>query len=43
MIGGAALGEALSLRERWESGVAYNPLSARTARNPYPVYAALRA
>lgn len=35
--------EALLLRERWESGVAYNPLSARTARDPYPVYAALRA
>ena len=35
--------EALLLRERWESGTAYNPLSARMARDPYPVYAALRA
>ena len=31
------------LRERWESGVAYDPLSARAARDPYPGYAALRA
>ena len=31
------------LRERWQSGVAYNPLSARMAEDPYPVYAALRA
>ena len=29
-------------RERWQSGVAYNPLSNRTAQDPYPVYAALR-
>ena len=29
-------------RERWQSGVAYNPLSAQTAQDPYPVYAALR-
>ncbi len=29
-------------RERWESGVAYNPLSARATEDPYPVYAALR-
>ena len=29
-------------RERWQSGVAYNPLSAATAQDPYPVYAALR-
>ena len=34
---------AVALRERWQSGVAYNPLSARTAQDPYPVYAALRA
>ncbi len=32
-----------ALRERWQSGVSYNPLSARTVQNPYPVYAALRA
>ena len=30
------------VRERWQSGVAYNPLSSRTAQDPYPVYAALR-
>ena len=29
-------------RERWQSGVVYNPLSAATAQDPYPVYAALR-
>ena len=34
---------AVLARERWRSGVAYNPLSARMARNPYPVYAELRA
>ena len=34
---------ALLARERWQSGVAYNPLSARVARDPYPVYAKLRA
>ena len=33
---------AVLARERWQSGVAYNPLSARTAQDPYPVYAALR-
>ena len=37
-ISGAAL-----LWERWQSGVAYNPLSARMAQDPYPVYATLRA
>ena len=34
---------AVLLRERWRSGVAYNPLSARMAQDPYPVYAALGA
>ena len=29
-------------RERWQSGVVYNPLSVRMAQDPYPVYAALR-
>ena len=29
-------------RERWQSGIAYNPLSKRFAQNPYPTYAALR-
>ena len=38
VVAGAAL-----LAEPWESGVAYNPLSARTVQDPYPVYAALRA
>ncbi len=33
---------AMLLRERWQSGVAYNPLSARMAQDPYPVFAALR-
>ena len=33
---------AVLLRERWQSGVAYNPLSDRMAQDPYPVYAALR-
>ena len=32
----------LVLRERWGSGAAYNPLSARTAQDPYPEYATLR-
>ena len=31
------------LGERWRSGVAYNPLSAQMAQNPYPSYANLRA
>ena len=39
----SALAGALAARERWRSGVAYNPLSAATAQDPYPVYAALRA
>ena len=39
----SAIVDAVLLRERWQSGVTYNPLSARTAQDPYPVYAALRA
>ena len=39
----SAIAGAMVLRERWHSGVSYNPLSARTAQDPYPVYAALRA
>ena len=35
--------KAVILRERWQSGVAYDPLSARTTRDPYAAYAALRA
>ena len=34
---------AMLVPERLRSGVAYNPLSARMARNPYPAYAKLRA
>ena len=33
---------AMLTRERWQSGVVYNPLSRQTAQDPYPVYAALR-
>ena len=29
--------------ERWRNGVVYNPFSAAMARNPYPIYAELRA
>ncbi len=39
----SAVANAVLLRERWQSGVAYNPLSAQMAQDPYPVYAALRA
>ena len=35
--------ETMVLPERWRGGVAYNPLSARAIRNPYPIYARLRA
>ena len=38
----SAYANAVLVRERWQSGVAYNPLSARTAQDPYPVYTALR-
>ena len=34
---------AVLIRERLESGVAYNPLSSRVTQDPYPVYAKLRA
>ena len=37
-----AFAGAAVLGERWRTGVAYNPLSDRTAQDPYPVYAALR-
>ena len=39
----SAVAGTMALRERWHSGVSYNPLSDRTAQDPYPVYAALRA
>ena len=38
----SAVAGAVILPERWRRGVAYNPLSARTAQDPYPAYAALR-
>ena len=38
----SAVAGAVVLPERWRCGVAYNPLSARTAQDPYPAYAALR-
>ncbi len=34
--------QGILLRERLESGIAYNPVSPRLAQDPYPVYAALR-
>ena len=37
-----AFAGAAVLGERWRTGVAYNPLSDRTAQDPYPVYAAMR-
>ena len=36
-------GRADATRADAHSGVSYNPLSPRTAQDPYPVYAALRA
>lgn len=33
---------AVLVRERWRSGVAYNPLSERMFQDPYPEYAKLR-
>ena len=38
-----AIATAMALCERWRSGVGYNPLSARTVQDPYPLYAALRS
>ena len=37
------LARAVAAGERWRTRVAYNPLSAGMAQDPYPVYAALRA
>ena len=39
----SALVDLLLLPERRRSGAAFNPLCPRTAQDPYPVYAALRA
>ena len=36
------LAHAATAGERWRTGVAWNPLSARTAQDPHPVDAALR-
>ena len=38
----SAMVRTVLLRERWQSGVVYNPLSPEMAQDPYPVYAALR-
>jgi cytochrome P450 len=38
----SVVANAVLVRERWQSGVAYNPLSSRMAQDPYPAYAALR-
>ena len=38
----SVLAGAVLARERWQSGVVYNPLSAGMAQDPYPFYAALR-
>ena len=38
----SVLAHAIVAGERWRSGVAYNPLSARMAQDPYPVYEAMR-
>ena len=37
----SVLAHAVGAQERWRSGVAYNPLSAGMAQDPYPVYAAM--
>ena len=39
----SVLAGAVLARERWQSGVVYNPLSPRMAQDPYPFYADLRA
>ena len=38
----SVIANAVLVRERWQSGVVYNPLSADMAQDPYPFYAALR-
>ena len=38
----AGLARAVTLPERWQAGVAYNPFTRRMADDPYPGYAALR-
>lgn len=34
---------SMLLREWWQSGIMYNPISPRVFNDPYPIYAALRA
>ena len=34
--------QAMLMRERLESGIAYNPVARRNTQDPYPAYAALR-
>ncbi len=41
MVRKAAM-QAMLMRERLESGIAYNPVASRSTQNPYPSYAALR-
>ena len=38
----SVLAHGIVAGERWRSGVAYSPLSARMAQDPYPVYEAMR-
>jgi cytochrome P450 len=35
--------KSMLLREWWQSGITYNPISPRVFNDPYPIYAALRA
>ena len=39
----SVVANAVLAPERWRSGVVYNPFSAAMTRNPYPIYAELRA
>ena len=39
----SVVANAVLAPERWRNGVVYNPFSAAMARNPYPIYAELRA
>ena len=34
--------KSILLREWWQSGITYNPISPRVFNDPYPIYAALR-
>ena len=39
----SVVAKAVLAPERWRNGVVYNPFAAAMARNPYPIYAELRA